>query len=135
MYKILTAAFLIALSACQAKVSEDADGEKDLVPAEELNLSDEQMNMAGIVSGKLEQKILSETLGCNGNVEIPPWSLVFVNLPLEGYVKKINFCSGSRVRKGELLTVMEHPGYLDLQQEYCKFLLQPLARDLQNNLS
>lgn len=118
MYKILTAAVLLALAACQAKVSEDAGGEGDQVLAEELILSDEQVNMAGIVSGKLEKKILSEVLSCNGSVGVPPRSLVFVSLPLQGYVKRINFFTGSKVRKGDLLAVMEHPDYLDLQQEY-----------------
>ncbi|MFC2116703.1 efflux RND transporter periplasmic adaptor subunit [Bacteroidota bacterium] len=118
MNKLLIAAIIIAFTACKAKVSEDEGREDMAVVADEIVLSDEQVSMAGIVSGKLEQMTLSETLSCNGSVEIPPQSLVYVTLPQEGYVKSIHSYTGSSVKKGDLLAVMEHPGFLDLQQEY-----------------
>jgi cobalt-zinc-cadmium efflux system membrane fusion protein len=109
---------LIVLTACQARVQENT-GEEHTVPAsDQVILSDEQIKLAGIVSGKLEEKTLSEELGCNGSVEVPPQGMVSISLPMEGYVKQVNFLSGSAVHKGDLLAVMEHPDFLNLQKEY-----------------
>ncbi len=116
-------AFVLLLAACQAKTPEgtgtDNSGRGGSVAgSDRITLSNEQVSTAGIRSGKLVEKALSVTLSCNGSVEVPPQSLVSVSLPMEGYVKKINFYSGTKVRRGDLLAVLEHPRYLDIQKDY-----------------
>ena len=95
MNKLMAMVILFSLAACQSKVSEDAEGEEPVVLADEIQFSDEQLNLAGIVSDQLEQMILSDELGCNGSVEMPPQSLVSVTLPLDGYVKRTRLCFNS----------------------------------------
>jgi cobalt-zinc-cadmium efflux system membrane fusion protein len=81
-------------------------------------LGDDQINMAGIVSGRLEEKVLSDVLSCNGYVRVPPRGQVTVSLPMEAYIREINFHWGEKVSKGDLLAIVEHPDFLVLQQEY-----------------
>ena len=116
--KPLMLLFLISLAACHEKVRENTSSEPGQLPPERLELTDEQIKLAGIISGKLEQRTLSDELDCNGTIEVPPQSMLSVSLPMEAYVRKVNFISGSAVKTGELLAVMEHPDFLSLQREY-----------------
>lgn len=118
MNKLVLAGTLMALAACQAKVQEDNGEDTGSGQPEAVILSDDQISMAGILTGAIEGKTLSDILSCNGSVEVPPQSEITVSLPMESYVRQILFYSGSRVRKGDLLAVMGHPDFLTLQQEY-----------------
>lgn len=118
MRKSILLVILIVLAACQARIKENADEVSSVPEADQVILSEEQIKLAGIVSGRLEERTLSEELKCNGNVEVPPQSMISISLPMEAYVKQVNFYSGSAIHKGDLLAVMEHPGFLILQKEY-----------------
>jgi cobalt-zinc-cadmium efflux system membrane fusion protein len=109
---------LFILAACQAKVQDNPAAESASLPADQLVFTDDQIELAGIVSGKLEQKTLSDELDCNGSIEVPPQSMVSVSLPMEAYARKVNYINGSAVKKGDILAVMEHPDILSLQREY-----------------
>ncbi|KPL25638.1 MAG: hypothetical protein AMS23_04850 [Bacteroides sp. SM1_62] len=117
MKKYITVLMILVLAACQGKLQEEAE-EATVSPANLLSLSDDQIDLAGIVSGKLEEKELSDVLNCNGYVRVPPRGQVTVSLPVEAYVREINFHWGEKVTKGDLLAVMEHPDFLKLQQEF-----------------
>jgi len=119
LISIMLAAFIfLVLPSCRSGIQEDEGGTDREDPADEISLTDEQIKMAGVISGKIEERSLSEELGCNGSVEVPPQSLITVSLPMGAYVKEIYFYSGSKIKKGELLAVMEHPDFLNLQREY-----------------
>jgi cobalt-zinc-cadmium efflux system membrane fusion protein len=83
-----------------------------------LSLSGEQISLAGIISGKLEKKVLSDVLSCNGYVMVPPRGQVTVSLPVESYVREIHFSWGEKIDKGDLLAIVEHPDFLKLQQDF-----------------
>jgi cobalt-zinc-cadmium efflux system membrane fusion protein len=108
---------ILVLSACQGKIDQEAE-ESISSPETQLSLSEEQISMAGIVIGMLEERVLSDVLNCNGYVRVPPRGQVTVSLPVEAYVREIHFTWGERISKGSLLAVMEHPDFLKLQQEF-----------------
>lgn len=117
MKTCLTVMMILVLAACQGKVKEEVQ-ETSMLQGTQLSLSEEQINLAGIVSGKLEEKVLSDVLSCNGYVRVPPRGQVTVSLPVEAYVREIHFSWGEKIAKGDLLAVMEHPDFLRLQQEF-----------------
>lgn len=81
-------------------------------------LSDEQIKNAGITVGKIEQKQISGTIKVNGVLDVPPQQLVSVSVPLGGFVKSTELLQGSRVKKGQLIAVIENTAYIQLQQDY-----------------
>ncbi len=89
---------------------EEAESMVELTPA--------QYKVAGIELGKVEQKNLSSIIKVNGVLEAPPQSLVSISAILGGFVKSTDLLHGSRVTKGDAIVVMEHPDYIQLQQDY-----------------
>ena len=89
---------------------EEAESMVELTPA--------QYKIAGIELGKVEQKNLSSIIKVNGVLEAPPQSLISISAILGGFVKNTDLLHGSRVMKGDAVVVMEHPDYIQLQQDY-----------------
>jgi len=83
-----------------------------------VELSAAQYKVAGIELGKAERRNLSSIIKVNGVIDAPPQSLVSISAILGGFVKKTSLLPGSRVKKGAVVVVMEHPDYIQLQQDY-----------------
>lgn len=104
--------------ACQkAKV---ADEEQQTAEIKETMavLSEVQTKNAGIEIGQPVEKEIALKLRLNGIIDVPPQNLVSVSAPLGGYLKSTKLLTGTHVRKGEVLAVLEDNQYIELQQEY-----------------
>ena len=123
--KIITKAFsIIALSTllfsgCKNN-SETSEAE---VPHHEetesmVELTPAQYKVAGIELGRIELKNISNVIKVNGILETPPQSLASINAVIGGFVKKTSLLPGNRIEKGEVVVVMEHPDYIQLQLDY-----------------
>ncbi|MDX1909796.1 MAG: efflux RND transporter periplasmic adaptor subunit [Bacteroidia bacterium] len=55
---------------------------------------------------------------CNGRIDVPPQSLATLSVPVGGYIREIRPINGEYVTKGSLLAVLEHPTYIQMQQDY-----------------
>jgi cobalt-zinc-cadmium efflux system membrane fusion protein len=83
-----------------------------------VTLSQEQYKNAGIETGVLSKKNISSILRVNGKIDVPPQSMVSISVPLGGYLKSSKLMPGMRIKKGEVLAVMEDAQYIQLQQDY-----------------
>lgn len=83
-----------------------------------VSLTEAQLANIGLKLGKLEPRSLSGTIKVNGVLDIPPQNLVTVSVPYGGTVKHTDLLQGMKIRKGQLLAVLEHPDYIQLQQDY-----------------
>lgn len=101
---------------------EHHDEETDLV-----ELTDAQYNTAGIELGNAEMRTISGTIPASGFLDVPPQSKVTISVPMGGFVKSTTLLQGSRVEKGQVVAVMEHMDYIQLQQD---FLEQVNEREL-----
>lgn len=111
---------LFVLSSCSnttdesnKHIEEEHHGEETMV-----ELTATQYKMAEIELGKIEQKTLSNVLKVNGVMDVPPQNLVSVSAPLGGFVYSTELLQGMKIKKGQVLAVMEHPDYVQLQQDY-----------------
>lgn len=101
---------------------------------DEVVLTSEQYRIAGIATGKPEQRNLSSLVKVNGIMDVPPQSVVSISAPLGGYLKSAGLLEGQAVRKGQVLAVIENTEFIDIQQDYLEsksrmqFLSQELAR-------
>jgi cobalt-zinc-cadmium efflux system membrane fusion protein len=123
--KIITKLF--SIMALSTLLFTGCNNQSETVETEELHheetesmveLTPAQYKIAGIELGRIEQKNLSNVIKVNGILEAPPQSLASINAVMGGFVKKTSLLPGDRIEKGEVVVVMEHPDYIQLQLDY-----------------
>lgn len=108
--------YSILLISCKSK-QEKTEEDEELTP-NTVEMNDGQYKMAGIELGKIEEKVLGNTLKVNGLVSVPPQNLVSVSVRMGGYVKSTDLVQGSPVTKGQVIAVIENAEFIELQQNY-----------------
>ena len=123
-----TSAFLLLLAcatSCSTKEKDDAKkGESDSLSSNEVVLNEEQFKNANIRLGQVEQRSINGTIKANGMLDVPPQNLVTVSAPLGGFVKTTDLLQGMKVQKGQVIVTLEHPDYIQIQQDYLDFASQ-----------
>lgn len=109
---------IVALMGCSKKSEEGTMSDPIATVANEVTVTDEQFKSLGIVIGKPEQRSVSDQINANGMLDVPPQNLVTISAPLGGFVKKTELLQGMKVSKGQTIVVMEHPDYIQLQEDY-----------------
>ena len=117
--KNIVIAFIATIFLFSCK-SETKIEEKAAVPVAEnmVTLTDAQIKNAGIVTGKIEQQLISSTIKVNGKIDVPPQNLVSISVPMGGYLKSTNLLEGMHVSKGQVLGIVEDKQYIQLQEDY-----------------
>jgi cobalt-zinc-cadmium efflux system membrane fusion protein len=90
--------------------------------ANEASLTLEDSRVLDLETTLPAYHIAGDTLELRGMVDAPPQSMIDVALPYGGMITKLNFYSGSYVKKGELLAEVKHQDYIDLQEGYLSAL-------------
>lgn len=106
----------IALVGCSSSDKPVADAPTH--EGNEVTLSAEQFKLLDIKLGTPEKKIMSGVINANGMLDVPPQNMVTISAPLGGFVKSTDILQGMRVKKGQTIVVMEHPDYIQLQEDY-----------------
>lgn len=83
-----------------------------------VRLSQEQQKLLGIVLGQPILRSMNGTLKANGMLDVPPQNIVTVSAPLGGFVKSTELLQGMKVKKGQTVIVLQHPDYIQLQEDY-----------------
>lgn len=116
---ILIAATVLLGVACGNKNQpEVAETTTDSTAKEIIFLSSTQFNNAGIVLAKPISQNINQKIKANGKLDVPPQNLVSVSAPYGGFLKSTTLLQGMHVHKGEVIAQMEHPDYIQLQQDY-----------------
>ncbi len=111
--------FTVIFAACNGfKAGNKVPSDEEILPADIVELRDDQIQLAHVELGSAEMKTLSNTLKVNGIVSVPPQSRATVCLPVGGYVKSTTLMPGNRVSKGQTLAIIESQDFVDLQQKY-----------------
>ncbi|MET4080230.1 cobalt-zinc-cadmium efflux system membrane fusion protein [Pedobacter sp. UYP30] len=115
---LITCLFCVGLAACDSKKTAHKEESAEVESPNEVQLTPEQYKTAGISLGKISLKVLSGTIKVNGSLDLPPQSKVSISTPFAGMLKSTSMLQGKKVRKGEAIAVLEHPDYIQIQQEY-----------------
>jgi len=115
MRKIAISIFALTFFACGTQ--------KEKQPAEKVEISTEIVETTDIdaVTSAMRTNIQPTF---NGVIVIPPQRHATVTLFMDGVVKTTSLLSGTFVKKGELLAVLENPEYITLQQTYIESVAQ-----------
>ena len=124
MNKIFALLLLIILNGCKS----EKDGRNEEVVLQEdsasksientVTLTDAQIKNAGIETGRPEIRIMKRTLRVNGVIDLPPQNLVTVSFPSGGYLKSTNLLPGMKIRKGQVLAILQDPSFVQMQEDY-----------------
>ncbi len=115
---------VIKLSVCLSLVmfgcssSEKPAADASANEANEVTLTAEQFKLLDIQLGAPQKKLMSGVINANGMLDVPPQNLVTISAPLGGFVKATDILQGMKVKKGQAIVVMEHPDYIQLQEDY-----------------
>ncbi len=116
----LLALFLVALmaSSCRNDVADSAVTKETKPEEDAVELSPAQAELIGLQTGRLELRSLSATVRVNGMLDVPPQNLVSISAPLGGFVKSTELLQGMKINKGQVVAVIQHQDYIQLQQDY-----------------
>lgn len=120
-YKIILVAGVLLLNACSEPATKELT--ETVETAEAINpelvvLTAQQLQNTGVVLGKAQELSMGATLRLSGEVDVPPAGMVHVSVPYGGFLKHTSLLPGERVKKGQVLATLEHPDYIQLQQDY-----------------
>jgi cobalt-zinc-cadmium efflux system membrane fusion protein len=117
-YLIVVSFLLIA--SCSSKtetiISEETNSEILNEGTYELTLV--QFNSSKMELGKLEMGSFHDVVKTNGMFDVPPENRAEVSCYFGGTVKDIKLLPGQRVKKGEVLFILENPDYVQMQQDF-----------------
>ncbi|WP_416867596.1 MAG: efflux RND transporter periplasmic adaptor subunit [Imperialibacter sp.] len=115
---ILGLALLAALQGCTNQAEPLAESQQAQKTADGLTLSAQQIAKIGLQSKTIEQRTITTSVSANGLLDVPTQHMASVTTFLGSYVKSADKHIGEKVKKGEVLAVMEGPAFVDLQQQY-----------------
>lgn len=125
-YKIIPAAFLVAIafascSGDSGKLERDKKENAESTEAKKpdgLELTAEQMQTVGIVTGPIAQKNLDSVIKANGQLAVPPQNKADVSILSGGIIDHISVIEGQQVKRGQLLATIKNQDLIKIQQDY-----------------
>jgi membrane fusion protein, heavy metal efflux system len=115
---ILLPGLLILIISCSRGGTQVKETAAEILPADIVELRADQIKMANIELGAVEERSLGKVLKANGVVSVAPQNLATVCMPLGGFIKNSTLLPGFAVKKGQTLAVIENQDFVDIQQNY-----------------
>ena len=116
---LIVLSLIVSLNSCIIGDSKPVvDTEVEVLPEDIVELRDDQIKLAGIQTGSVEMRSVSNTLKVNGIISVAPQNQATVCMPLGGFIKSTTLLPGNAVGKGQTLAVIENQDFVDIQQNY-----------------
>lgn len=112
------ALFITSCSGSKEDKSESAQEEHHDDEEGVVELSEIQYKSVGVELGSIQKRQLTGLLKVNGLMDVPPQNQVSISVPFGGTLKDTDLLQGMWVKKGAVLAQMEHPDYIQMQQDY-----------------
>lgn len=90
----------------------------------EVELTDEQIQLADLQIETLQKSIIKDELSVVGEIQVPPQSKATVYSPIEAFVEKATLLPGDKVKKGQAIATLKHPKFIEIQQQYLEALIK-----------
>jgi len=119
---ILITINLIISSVILVSCNSSSTSDKEVIPEETdsniIEISAAQFLNSEMELGTLSEQNFSESIKTNGFIDIPPANKASVSAIMGGFIKKSNLLVGDKVKKGQLLVVIENSDFIEIQQQY-----------------
>ena len=100
------------------KPEEENQEHTEVESDEEVHLVQKQMDVMEIKLGGFQYLNLSTTVKANGQLELPPQNKASLSTIMGGRVKSVTIIEGDYVTKGQILAQLEHPDFVEIQEQY-----------------
>ena len=113
----------ISLISCNSGESEKSEhGEEHEEHGQEgvVFLNEKQQDALDLKLGSFEMRNLTTVVKTNGQLAVSPSDIADITAVVGGNVKYIKVFDGDKVRKGQVLAVLEHPDYITLQEDFAE---------------
>lgn len=117
-YKVVILSLIVTIYGCSGQSSSQQEGGEKLAAEQVLTLSKAQIKQAGITLGVLTKRKINHKIKVNGLLDVPPQNLISITSPYGGNLIETKLLQGLHVHKGDIIATMEHPDYIQLQQDY-----------------
>ncbi|WP_288763326.1 efflux RND transporter periplasmic adaptor subunit [uncultured Weeksella sp.] len=104
-------------SACTSQKEENKTL-RETENTQEITLTQAQQKQLTIETVKVETIDLNATMQLSARTQVLPQDRISVTHMLGGFVKSIQVISGTYVKKGQVLAVLEDPMFVQIQEEY-----------------
>ncbi|MCU0437851.1 MAG: efflux RND transporter periplasmic adaptor subunit [Raineya sp.] len=101
---------------CKNETIISKEEKTDSIPVVKVNAK--QMQTMGIELENLQEHAMNDFVLANGMIDVPPESRAVVTAKMEGFVKHSNLLIGDYVSQGQVLTVLETPRLIMLQEDF-----------------
>jgi cobalt-zinc-cadmium efflux system membrane fusion protein len=119
IYSTLFISLILFGAACGSKNTEQAtNASSDSTSNDLVSLTESQFKNVGIKLGSVSTQKITTKIKTNGTLDVPPQNLIHISAPYGGFLKSTELLQGMHVHKGDVIAVMEHPDYIQLQQDY-----------------
>lgn len=115
---LIFASFLTACSSNSTPAASEGEEHEEEVHADDIHLTDAQVQAVGITFGHVEQKNLSDIVRVNGVTALNPQDRADVSPLVGGSLRSIAVIEGSKVAKGQVVAWIENTEIVALQREY-----------------
>ena len=121
IYKVslITLGVIIYLGSCTKGNKTTAETVAvEVIPENIVELREDQIKLAGIQTGTVEIRSVSNILKVNGIISVAPQNQATVCMPMGGFIKNTTLIPGNAVAKGQTLAIIENQDFVDIQQNY-----------------
>ncbi|MEX2514442.1 MAG: efflux RND transporter periplasmic adaptor subunit [Cyclobacteriaceae bacterium] len=113
-------AAILGLTSCSSNT--DPKSADEIAPeptgTETYELTTTQFESSNMTLGKMERITFHDVVKAKGMIDVPPENRAAVSSYFGGTVKEISLLPGEKVKKGQVLFVLENPDYVQIQQEF-----------------
>lgn len=113
-------AVIVGLSSCSSSSDPEmaSDVARESSGLETYEISTAQFQSSSMTLGTMEKVPFHEVVKAKGMIDVPPENRAAVSSYFGGTVKEIRLLPGQRVKKGQVLFVLENPDYVQIQQDF-----------------
>jgi cobalt-zinc-cadmium efflux system membrane fusion protein len=123
--KLLFIITLIIVTACGTKrenhnTEHAEEHEHEHKHSDVVYLTDEQQEVLDLQLGGISKRNITTVIKVNGQIKASPSNSADVTAIIGGNVVDIKVYQGDKVKKGQVLAVLEHPDYILLQEDFAE---------------
>lgn len=89
-----------------------------------ISITQQQFDEAGMQLGSMQNRTFVTSIAANGYIDVPAESKAVIGSYFGGKVVQLKAIEGQKVQKGDRLVAIEHPMFIELQQQYLETKLQ-----------
>ncbi len=117
---IISTVIFVSCNTGNSKKNEKSEEHEEHGQENVVFLNENQIKALDLKLGSFEMRNLTTVVKTNGQLAVSPSDIAEVTAIVGGNVKYIKVFHGDKVKRGQVLAVLEHPDYISLQEDFAE---------------